>query len=666
MIAVGSESAPTWSLGQSPLQVGRHPACPVRLAHPRVSLVHAQIRPAGRDGRFEVVDLSSRNGTFVNGKAIRGARPLEDGDRIQVAVYTFLFRAGRLSLVPRQPGVAFTLRNISATPRENGQVPIRDVILDIPGGRLVGLLGPSGAGKTSLLRLLAGIEAPGAGEIRVDGEVVDLGGPLYQQRVAYIPQDVLLPAGVGVEEALRSAHIMRALPSDAREERVRAVTRQLGLVGKERARAASPPLSGGELRRVHIGVDLLADPQALFLDEPTSGLDPSTGLVLVRHLRSLAIEGRTVIMVTHAPHEVALLHQVVIVGKDARGEGRLVYSGPPSEVSTSLDVAGLEELYERLGDVTWVDRAASRGSGTPVRAPKALSGPPAPSRALSRGLAPFDVWLSHFLHLTGRGLLASLRDRWFVLSAAAQAIAVGLAVDVTLLAKDSKDYLVFTILAAIWFGLTLSIRECVRERRLFARERLRGLRPSCYVAAKLASLLPWLGVECALFVGAQWLGGWLFGDALGDAKQIEPWTTVAMAMSTAGTVAMVQGLLVSSVARSEAAAIAVLPLLMVFQVLFSSSVLFDTEDKSFWWPSPENLKTAEKKHPERSGAIWTSARLVTALGSLATISRPTWEPFSAKKDIGGNGWVSAGLLLFQASLFAWLTFLRLSQPTDPL
>lgn len=660
--AVGTE----YRLGAKPVQIGRHSACTVRLNHPCVSSVHAQVRPAAEAGRFVLADLKSSNGTFRNGQVVRRPVLLEDGDRLQIGAFALSYRSGALFLLPRQPGLAFSLDRVSALRGREGKRPLRGASLEFASGRLTGIVGLSGAGKSTLLRLIAGLIEPDAGEIRVDGEAVDLRGPLHRQQIAYVPQEVILPSGLKVAEVLQSAHLLRGLPGEDRRERISAVIRQVKLDGKVRERAASPPLSGGELRRVNIAVELLSDPQALLLDEPTSGLDPSTGIALIRYLRSLAMEGRTVIVVTHAPHEIGLLQDVVVVGKGADQEGRVLFSGPTIEATRTLGVTNIEEIYARLAEPAWVDQIGPGRAPTPSPSPFS-QGRPSISVVAPRRLGTRHSWGRQALHLTLRSLRGAMRDRAFVLSSVIQAVVIGVAVDLSLMAWDSKDYLPFTVLVGIWFGLTLSIRECVRERRLFTRERLRGMLPSAYFAGKVASLLVLLAAECALFLATQWVGRWAFGQGLGAASQVEAMGTAAAAACIAGVVAILQGLFVSSLANSEASAVAALPMLMIFQVLFSSSVLKQDDPPVPWQPwNDEDVRIWEKKYGARAGPAWGLSRWACGAASLATISRPTWELCTSSKMDRRSPWETLPLLAFQAVLFGWLALHRLSHADEIL
>ncbi|TGZ83724.1 hypothetical protein EX30DRAFT_89937 [Ascodesmis nigricans] len=232
---------------------------------------------------------------------------------------------------------------IGATPEEQDTLKIlNSVSADMPAGQLVCILGSSGSGKTSLLNAMAH---------RMRGQNLTISGTttfnesasLFDVRNAYVmQQDVLLPR-LTVRETLRYAAELR-LPANTtkveREQIVEEVILQLGL--KE---CANTPIgdnqhkgcSGGEKRRVSIGVQLLVNPSVVFLDEPTTGLDATSAHQLARTLKNLAMKGRTVITTLHQPRSEiwGLFDRIIILAK-----GHAVYSGKTSKVMG---------YFERLG-----------------------------------------------------------------------------------------------------------------------------------------------------------------------------------------------------------------------------------------------------------------------------------------------------------------------------
>ncbi|KFA69745.1 hypothetical protein S40285_06007 [Stachybotrys chlorohalonatus IBT 40285] len=204
-----------------------------------------------------------------------------------------------------------------------------DVDADFKPGTLTAIVGGSGSGKTTLLNTIA--ERVNSTRLSQQGTVTFNGDPSVQSvRHAYVmQQDILLPT-LTVRETLRYSAELRLPPSTTAEDRLRVVDeviRELGLkecadtrIGNSTHRGCS----GGEKRRVSIGVQLLANPSVLFLDEPTTGLDATSAFQLVRTLKNLANKGRTVITTIHQPRSEIwdLFDNLIILSK-----GSPVYSG---------------------------------------------------------------------------------------------------------------------------------------------------------------------------------------------------------------------------------------------------------------------------------------------------------------------------------------------------
>src|SRR3954453_8990954 len=198
------------------------------------------------------------------------------------------------------------------------------VTFAIAPGELVAIVGPSGAGKTSLLEVMAGIAAPTRGTVRFDGADLHTNRAAFRGVLGYVPQDDIIHADLPLGPTIRYAAQLR-LPSStgaaATDAAVKNALASVGLVERAHARVAS--LSGGERKRASIAVELLTDPHIFFLDEPTSGLDPITGAGVVKQLRDLADASATVVFTTHSIGDLERCDRVVFM---ARG-GRVAFVG---------------------------------------------------------------------------------------------------------------------------------------------------------------------------------------------------------------------------------------------------------------------------------------------------------------------------------------------------
>ena len=182
-----------------------------------------------------------------------------------------------------------------------GVLALKDVTLGIPKGEFNFLTGPSGAGKTTFLRLLFGEERPTGGELVVLGHDMNRLRrrqlPPLRQRVGVVFQDFRLLPGRTVVENLDVALRVRGLDREQRRRRIDSILRIVELI--HRADAYPEELSGGEKQRVAIARALSGDPELLLADEPTGNLDPELSLKIMDLLRSIAARGTTVLVATH-------------------------------------------------------------------------------------------------------------------------------------------------------------------------------------------------------------------------------------------------------------------------------------------------------------------------------------------------------------------------------
>lgn len=232
----------------------------------------------------------------------------------------------------------------SLTPASNTKALLSGISGSAVSGELFAIMGASGSGKSTLLDALAGRISRDSlhGAVSLNGE------PLHGRRLraisAYVMQDDLLYPMLTVRETLQFAaefRLPRSLPKSKKRARVDALIDQLGLaraadtvIGDEAHRG----VSGGERRRVSIGVDIVHDPILLFLDEPTSGLDSTSAFMVVQVLRNIAQSGSVVVMTIHQPSAriLAILDKLMLLSR-----GRTVYAGSP---------AGLKPFFSEYGE----------------------------------------------------------------------------------------------------------------------------------------------------------------------------------------------------------------------------------------------------------------------------------------------------------------------------
>ncbi|TME72963.1 MAG: ABC transporter ATP-binding protein [Chloroflexi bacterium] len=227
--------------------------------------------------------------------------------------------------------------------------------LTLEPGEVLALLGPSGAGKTTVVRLILGFIAPERGSVRLNGAVASADGRVLQlpeeRNLAVVLQELALWPHLTVAGNLAFGLEARGMPRAVREARIADMTRRVGLAGKEDRRPAH--LSGGERQRVAIARALVLDPQAVLFDEPLTNLDVSLKRELLALVHGLLKErGVSALYVTHEPREAVYVGDRIAVV----GDGRVVQTGTLDVIRAS---PANEFVRRLLNDLDWSGVAAT-------------------------------------------------------------------------------------------------------------------------------------------------------------------------------------------------------------------------------------------------------------------------------------------------------------------
>ncbi len=206
----------------------------------------------------------------------------------------------------------------------DGVEAVRGISFTIGSGEVFGLLGPNGAGKTTTVEILEGYRRPDGGDVRVLGEDPRRAGADWRRRIGVVPQSGELFPNLTALEHLELFAGYYADPRPPREV--------LSLVGLEhKAGARFRTLSGGQKRRLDLGIALVGDPELLFLDEPTTGFDPGARRAAWETIRSLRSLGKTILLTTHYIEEAQRLADRVAVLR----RGEIVAAGTPAELTAA-------------------------------------------------------------------------------------------------------------------------------------------------------------------------------------------------------------------------------------------------------------------------------------------------------------------------------------------
>ncbi|MEM9136237.1 MAG: FHA domain-containing protein [Cyanobacteria bacterium P01_F01_bin.42] len=572
--------------GKDEFRVGRDPTNDLVIDHPSVSRFHSHIRLD--NGAHTIYDLTSTNGTYVNGQQVLGQRRLVVGDNIRIGPTSVVFQLNQTLLRTNEEGnLRLDALGLNKRIRRDLNL-LNNISLSILPREFVAIAGVSGGGKSTLMDSLTGFRPATSGSVLVNEIDLYRHFNAYRAQIGYVPQKNIVHMELTVEQALDYAAQLR-MPADTtraeRKQRVDEVLRELNL--SERRSLPIYSLSGGQLKRVSIGVELLTKPSLFFLDEATSGLDPGTETELMQLLRELADQGRTILLITHATENVMLCDQVVFM---ARG-GNLAYYGPPQEALNYFEVQRFNEIYRRveneLSPEEWQQRylqsssyqkyvlnrqqglQASSGSRPQSAAQRNQPKPGASVKRVS-GLRQFVI-------LSKRNIAILIRDRISLALMLLVAPLLGLldfvAWPKVLFASTEAGNpalaisMLFTmVLIAVMVGGLATMREIVKELDIYRRERIIGLQIAPYVMSKV-----WVALLLALYQSVIFI---LF-KALAVDIPTDPGSLLSLyitiALATIG--GMLMGLLGSAVSPNQSVAPMIVLIFVVPQILFGGGVL---------------------------------------------------------------------------------------------
>lgn len=592
----GALRAPLPRPGDSYL-IGSDKRAQVRLDHPLIQPRHVAVR-RDQAGVLWLEDRGTPAGTYLNGQRVRGAVRAGLGDVLQVGPYSARIGLQALEPLEQVAGVDIQVRDarvevpVGKRGSQATRILLSEVLLDLPPASMTAVAGPSGAGKTTLMRLLSGQQPAAAGAVEYNGTDLAQCRQAYAPLMGYVPQEDIVHADLTVGEALDYQARLRlgsATPAATRDARIGYVLSLLGLTDQRGQLVRT--LSGGQRKRVSIACELLNEPQIIFLDEPTSGLDPGLDKRMMLLLRLLADQGRTVVLTTHAIAHVDVCDTLVLVGPG----GNVIYAGPPD---AALDWFGVQALSDVFALIDTPDAAAAaarrvresqlageRGGGwnhgnvppAPALHSSALTGgsgggmggtaQPVGSPAWRRAVAEQGaIFASRYVRLISR-------DRVALAFSLLAGVAVGLLTRLAVgsgfdWATTSAPMFVFGC-AAVWFGMIGAVRELVKEKAIWRREYLAGGSMPAYLASKVVVLGVMSAIQAlTLTVVVALTMGLPAGGPFGH-----PFVTIFITVWLGALSGMALGLLVSAAAASADQAMSVVPYLLITQLVLCG-VLF--------------------------------------------------------------------------------------------
>ncbi|OEU96836.1 FHA domain-containing protein [Streptomyces oceani] len=586
----GGDRSPTtfhqFSLGRV-MRIGRALENELVVSDLQVSRNHAEFR-ASPDGRFEIHDLGSHNGTYVNGQPLpkAGSAVITPQDTVSVGHSTFRLVGDRLEEFVDTGEVSFSARHLTVKV-DNDKVILNNVTFGLPEKSLVAVIGPSGSGKSTLLRALTGYRPADVGEVLYDNRNLYQHFAELRQRIGLVPQDDILHKELTVRTALRYAARLR-FPGDVadseRNARIEEVLAELKLDIHADKKITS--LSGGQRKRVSVALELLTKPSLIFLDEPTSGLDPGMDRDVMQLLRGLADDGRTVLVVTHSVAELALCDKLLVMAPG----GGVSYFGPPQEALNFFGYdtwADVFSAFENYRDYDWMGRWHGSqhyqmyAADIDAVEPQSRQAMPQVPRQMQKP----QSWGSQFWTLVRRYLSVIASDRGFMLLSVLLPMVLGFVS--TLMPSEygfeqnplhEKNPKAFNsqagpILMIIAVGMSFSaaanaVRELIKERVIYERERATGLSRSAYLMSKVLVLTLITILQGLIICGI----GFSTREMPKQGLFMPPAMEMGVAIVALGFTSMAFGLVISSLVKTAEKTMPLLVMFAIVQVVFTGTL----------------------------------------------------------------------------------------------
>ncbi|MDF1752503.1 MAG: ATP-binding cassette domain-containing protein [Verrucomicrobiales bacterium] len=466
-----------------------------------------------------------------------------------------------------------------------------DISIKVPSRHFMAIVGPSGCGKSTLLKLIAGINVESAGNVYWNGRDLSEEEDLEPSEIGYVPQFSIAYDELTVEESIESSVRLRVKTknSDAFYAIVDQALRSTGLEAiKDRPVKV---LSGGQKRRLALAMELVTDPVLMLCDEVTSGLDPRSEQEIVKLMYEMSRnQNRIVVNVTHSLAGLDLYDSVLVLH-----EGKVVYHGPPRALEHYFSVDEAENVYPTLmkrssceWQSSWMKRQSQYYENSGMNAH--------PDPNLTSHAAKTPGHVPQFFALLGRRFKIMFRDSGQLLLQIA--ILIGFPALVILFDLDGVDQtkslsetlpatleqmkqerdvatfnlnlgglvsglVMFQVILLTLMGSNNSAREIAGERKIFEKEKLGGVRPSVYLASKVAFL------SILVFIQSFWM--WLFVQTICDIPSASPNHLILLILVNAAMTAICLG--ISGLAKTADQASLLSIYLVGFQLPLSGAVL---------------------------------------------------------------------------------------------
>ncbi|MCU0447853.1 MAG: ATP-binding cassette domain-containing protein [Microscillaceae bacterium] len=544
---------------------------------------------------------------FSNGSVLRN-------DEINSVYYSDV--VSRFLQENSETRIVFDARHVYFT-FPGGKIGLRDINILEESGRLVGIMGASGSGKSTLLNLLNGNEIPIGGKVAING--IDVHDEEEKEKikgvVGYVPQDDLLIEELTVFQNMYYA--AKLCFNNYSESEIRALVNKtlqsLGLLEIANMKVGNPlqkTISGGQRKRVNIGLELLREPSVLFCDEPTSGLSSNDSENILDLLKELTLKGKLVFVVIHQPSSdiFKMFDKLIILDV---GGYQIYYGNPIEGVTYFKQLANLVNSHEGVCDhcgnvnpeqifniietklVDEYGRYTNNRKVSPVQWRKQFEEvmPPIkvePSQDTPPSTLKVPSRLRQWLIFTERDLLSKLSDTQYMIVSLLEAPLLALILSYIVkysqydyTSSTSKyvfsenmnipAYIFMSIIVCLFIGLTVSAEEIFKDAKIRKRETFLHLSRNSYLFSKIAILFGFSAVQTLSFV---LIGNYILGI---EGMHFTYW---AVLFSTACFANML-GLNISDTFNSIITIYILIPILLIPQLILGGIVVkFDNINPS--------------------------------------------------------------------------------------
>ena len=539
---------------------------------------------------------SRRIDVFPTGSTIRG-------DKIESIYYSDII--GKFLVGESQSQITFTADHLFFH-FKSGKAALQNINIGEQGGKLIGIMGASGSGKSTLLNVLNGAEQPSSGRVMVNGVDIHQHPEKVEGVVGYIPQDDLLMEDLTVFENLYYAARLcfGQYDNDHIADIVEKVIQQLGLSEIRNLKVGSPlhkTISGGQRKRVNIGLELLREPTILFVDEPTSGLSSRDSENIMDLLKELSLRGKMIFVVLHQPssdifkmfdtllildvggfqiyygnpiESVVYFRDIVNAANKTQGACPECGNINPEQVFNIIETKVVNE-YGRLTNT----RKISAGQWyqyfkQKIKVPKVehITDKLAVTQQIPNLIKQFKIF-------TIRDVLSKLANRQYMYINLLEAPVLAFFISFMVKYYNKLDqenptysfynnenipvYFFMSVVVALFFGLTMSAEEIFRDRKILKREQFLNLSRISYLTSKVMVMFLLSAIQTILFM--------VVGNTILEIPLSE--TRYWMILFSSSCFANMLGLNISSSFNSAVTIYILIPLLIIPQLLLSGVVI---------------------------------------------------------------------------------------------